>query len=93
MDPEVLAPVVSGRWLDGYDWKETARRVVCPVLLIQADSSAGGMLTSDDAAAFAALAADTTLVTLRGAGHNMHVDRTEDVISLSTQFLSCLQES
>jgi pimeloyl-ACP methyl ester carboxylesterase len=87
LDPEVLAPVVAGKWLEGYDEREIARQVICPVLLLQADPTAGGALTDEDAASFAALAAKATLVKLAGAGHNMHIDRTQDVIDLITLFL------
>jgi pimeloyl-ACP methyl ester carboxylesterase len=93
MDPEVLAPVVGGRWLDRFDWKEAAARISAPVLLIQADPKVGGMLTDADAEAFALRAPDVTRVTLAGAGHNLHVERSTDVINLTTQFLSCQTES
>jgi pimeloyl-ACP methyl ester carboxylesterase len=93
MDPEVLSPIVAAKWLDGYDWQEAAKQIAAPVLLIQADPAAGGMLVDSEARAFGALVRDATLVTLGGAGHNLHVDRTQDVLNLTTQFLSCLEES
>jgi pimeloyl-ACP methyl ester carboxylesterase len=93
LDPEVLAPVIGGRWLEGFDWENLASGVSAPVLLIQADPKVGGMLMDSDAESLVTRARDVTRVTLAGAGHNMHVDRTQDVINLTTQFLSCLKES
>ena len=49
LDPEVLTPVIEGRWLDGYDFPDALSRVRCPTLLLQADPSAGGALTDADA--------------------------------------------
>jgi pimeloyl-ACP methyl ester carboxylesterase len=90
VDPTVLDSIVAGRWLEGYDWRETVGRITAPVLLLQADAVAGGMLVDDEARQFAAAAGDATLVKLTGAGHNLHTNRTQDVLNLVTQFLDSL---
>ncbi|MFM8891867.1 MAG: alpha/beta fold hydrolase [Planctomycetia bacterium] len=72
LDPEVLAPLVAGRWLDGYDPVGVASRIRCPVVLLHADPRAGGALADDEAAAFAAAAADCRVERFPGCGHLIH---------------------
>lgn len=48
LDPRVLEPIVSGGWLEGYDFREILSRVACPLLLLRADPELGGMLTAED---------------------------------------------
>ncbi len=48
VDPDVFAPIVSGKWLDGYDAEALWPRVLCPTLLLQGDPSAGGLFTDRD---------------------------------------------
>jgi pimeloyl-ACP methyl ester carboxylesterase len=90
LDPAVLRPVIDARWLAGFDWPQVFRSITCPLLLLQADEAAGGMLMDGDAARAATLAADCTLVKLRGCGHNMHVGRTQDLANLVHAFLEGL---
>jgi len=87
LDPAVLRPVIEARWLAGFDWPQVFSRLACPMLLLQADEAAGGMLMDADAAQAITLAADCTLVKLRGCGHNMHVGRTQDVANIVHAFL------
>jgi pimeloyl-ACP methyl ester carboxylesterase len=87
LDPAVLRPVLEARWLAGFDWPQVFSRIACPLLVMQADEAAGGMLMDTDAAQAASLAADCTLVKLRGCGHNMHVGRTQDVANIVHAFL------
>lgn len=90
LDPAVLRPVIEARWLAGFDWPQVFSRIACPLLLLQADEAAGGMLVDADAAAVALRAGDCTLVKLRGCGHNMHVARTQDVANVVHAFLEGL---
>lgn len=80
-DSRVLDSVLAGQWLDGYDVEKVCRGLRCPVLLLQSDPAAGGMLTGEDAAAAVNWGADVTLVRLpAGLGHQAHwQDRTEVV--------------
>jgi pimeloyl-ACP methyl ester carboxylesterase len=87
LDPRVLEPIVAGRWLDGYDRDGLLRQIRCPVLLMQADPGSGGMLTNEDAAEIATLVADCTHVRLRGAGHLLHWERTQELTNLAMNFL------
>lgn len=81
LDPEVLTPVIAGRWLDGYDPVGVARRIRCPVVLLQADPLAGGALADDEAAAFAAAAADCTVERFPGCGHLLHWQHPDRIIA------------
>jgi len=87
LDPAVLKPVLEAVWLAGFDWPQVFSRIACPMLVLQADEAAGGMLMDTDAAQAASLAADCTVVKLRGCGHNMHVGRTQDVANIVHAFL------
>ena len=72
LDPEVLTPVIAGRWLDGYDPGEIARRIDCPVVLLHADPRAGGALADDEAEEFAAAAKRCVVERFPGSGHLLH---------------------
>lgn len=90
LDPRILDPIVQCRWLDGFDWRQVFQEVACPVLLLQADTAAAGMLTDGDAAEVACLARSLTLVKLTGCSHGMHWTRTQDVANLTCAFLESL---
>jgi len=72
LDPDVLAPIVAGRWLDGYDWQAAATAYRGPMLVLQGDVAAGGMLTDDDARRLVQLAPQTIVQPLPGVGHLIH---------------------
>ena len=80
LDPKVLTPVIEGRWLDGYDFPSLLSGVRCPTLLLQADPSAGGALTDEDAETLKSLVADCQHVRFPGCGHNLHRDRPKEVL-------------
>jgi pimeloyl-ACP methyl ester carboxylesterase len=90
LDPAVLRPVIEARWLAEFDWPQVFSRIACPLLLLQADEAAGGMLVDADAVRAASRAGDCTLVKLRGCGHNMHLARTQDVANVVHAFLESL---
>lgn len=75
LDPEVLTPVIESRWLDGYDVAGIFARIHCPVLLLQADPTAGGVLTDDDTQLALRSIADCRWVRFPGTGHQIHRDR------------------
>ena len=73
IDPDVLQPIIEGRWLEGYDLESLARRVRCPVVVFQADESVGGMLTDPDAAALRKTwQSQCEWIKLQGVGHTIH---------------------
>ncbi|MFN7938840.1 MAG: alpha/beta hydrolase [Bryobacteraceae bacterium] len=89
--PEVLEPIVAGKWMDGYPMEDVFRGVRCPALLMQCDGAVGGMLTDEDACAFVELAADCTLSVLRGVGHQAHWMATGEVLRRTLEFVGSLE--
>lgn len=86
LDPEVLTPVIEGRWLDGYDFSDALSRVRCPTLLLQADPFAGGALTDADAESLTSIVSDYQHVRFPGFGHNLHRDHPESVLRAFVDF-------
>jgi pimeloyl-ACP methyl ester carboxylesterase len=86
LDPEVLSPVIQGRWLDGYDMQAVFSNIQCPTLLLQADPSAGGALTDADADTARAAIASCRLVRFAGCGHQLHRDRPAEVLQALEEF-------
>jgi pimeloyl-ACP methyl ester carboxylesterase len=89
-DPEVLAPLLAGRLLEGIDLLDWCGRIACPVLLLRADDSVGGMISRRDAEDMAGRMADCTLVDLPGTPHLAHWLATESVVRLTLGFLATL---
>jgi pimeloyl-ACP methyl ester carboxylesterase len=90
LDPEVLTPVIEGRWLDGNDFPEALSRVRCPTLLLQADPSAGGALTDTDAESLKSIISTCQQVHFPGCGHNLHRDHPESVFRAFADFAASL---
>jgi pimeloyl-ACP methyl ester carboxylesterase len=80
LDPEVLTPVIEGRWLDGYDFPSLLSGLRCPTLLLQGDPSAGGALTDADTESLKSIVSTCQQVRFPGCGHNLHRDRPESVL-------------
>jgi len=87
MQPEIIEPVIHGRWLEGWSWHKAAAQVKQPTLILQADEHAGGMLTASDTERLCALLADPVPVLFRNSGHNLHWLRTQDVCNCVHTFL------
>lgn len=87
LDPEVLTPIVSGKWLDGFVTDDLLVKVRCPVLLLQADSSRGGMLTDHDAERLPQVLPDCTLVRFKNAPHLIHWAQSNEVYNCVAGFL------
>ena len=90
LDPEVLRPIVAGRWLDGYRCDEILRSITCPTLLLQGDETVGGMLSDADASEVASLVADCLHIKLPGTGHLIHSLQTETTLRHVQGFLESL---
>jgi pimeloyl-ACP methyl ester carboxylesterase len=90
LDPAVMEPIAAARWLDGYDLATVARGIQCPVLLMQADTSVGGMLVDADAGLIEQTVADVTRVKLAGIGHQMHTQAPDAVLRTVLAFLESL---
>lgn len=93
IDPHVLDPLVAGDWLDGYDEDAIFAGLKCPVLLLQADMTLGGMLVDADVQRVRELAADVTHIRLPGVGHMMHWQRTQEIANFTFSFIESLPVS
>lgn len=91
LDPGVLAPPLDGTWFDGFDLRETATRVRCPVLLLASDPALGGMLRARDADALAEALPDCYRVDFPGRGHLLHGEHPEAVLKVLLPFLESLR--
>jgi pimeloyl-ACP methyl ester carboxylesterase len=93
LDPEVLTPVIEGRWLAGFDLAKILPSIKCPVLLLQADPSVGGALTDADAAFANSVMTLCQLIRVDGCGHQLHRDRPAEVLQAVQAFHSSIVPS
>ena len=91
VDPQVMTPIVSGRWLAGYDYREMLRGIRCPTLLLQGDPETGGMLTDEDAHEVETRIPDCYRVKIPRSGHLLHWRNADEVLRLTTGFVESLR--
>jgi pimeloyl-ACP methyl ester carboxylesterase len=72
VDPRVLKPIVEAQWLTGYDLQNIRTGIASPVLLLQGDVAAGGMLTDQDAELWSQEVRDCIRIKFPGTGHLIH---------------------
>lgn len=87
VDALVLGPIVAGEWLAGYDFEAIAAMITAPVLLLQADMKAGGMLTDDEANRFRSAAPRCRLKKFEGASHLIHATHADALSQEINAFL------
>jgi pimeloyl-ACP methyl ester carboxylesterase len=91
LDPGVLAAVLEGpeHMLAGYDPYRLLPAIRCPVLLLQADPQAGGLLRDEEVQMALRLLADSVHVHLPGIGHELHgrPEQASRVLDAITPFL------
>jgi pimeloyl-ACP methyl ester carboxylesterase len=90
LDPFAIDPLLAGRWLDGIDFHAVLRKVRCPVLLLQADKVAGGMLSDPEFAKMTGCLADVTPARFPGVGHLIHWLSPEALLRHVLAFLESL---
>ncbi len=90
MDPEVLTPVIEGRWLEGLDLEESLHRVRCPALLLSGDVEYGGHLPIHDAEHTSALLHDCIHIHMPKVGHLIHLTQPDTTLRLVNAFLESL---
>jgi pimeloyl-ACP methyl ester carboxylesterase len=91
LDPEVLEWPLKDRWLEVSDVESTLRRIEAPTLLIQADTSVGGILPDFEAREAAAWIRDCLHVKLPLVGHNVHSTMVDAFMRLVVPFLGSLE--
>ena len=83
IDYEIIEPIINGEWLIGYNFEELAKNVDCPVLLLQADESAGGMLKDADVKLLKRnIKEEISHHFFSGAGHILHTNKTNQILKL-----------
>jgi pimeloyl-ACP methyl ester carboxylesterase len=74
----------------GYQMDHVLSGIQCPVLLLQADPSAGGMMTDREAALALPLLDLPQHIRLQGFGHMLHIAQKDPVVqALKAFFQSC----
>ena len=90
VDPELWAPILDGRWLQGYDTPELLRKIRCPTLLLQGNVAEGGALGEAAAAEVERLIPDCTRIQITRAGHLIHNLQHETTLRLVAPFLESI---
>ncbi|MDX1928703.1 MAG: alpha/beta hydrolase [Pirellulaceae bacterium] len=88
IDPEVLAPITSGQWLEGYSLEELSALVKSKVVILRADAACGGMLMKADADLIVKHAPDRREeLFFSGVGHSMHWAQPREIAALVRRHL------
>lgn len=87
MDINILRDVVSGKSRGGGDPAEALAKIECPVLLMQADPAAGGILPDDYLAGIVPDRDGFTAVKIDGAGHNINREHPEKLLPVVLPWL------
>ncbi len=87
LDPRVFDSILAGRWLEGFDVDHVFGSIVCPSLLLQADVTAGGMLTDADARHVESLNNRLVRIPFPGVGHTIHMSATQALLNSVSPFL------
>ena len=91
-DPDMLTALLDRfeTTTAGYEMNTLLPAIKCPVLLIQADPLAGGLMTDAEVAQAWPLLAHPTHVRLEGVSHIFHNERKEPIVkALEVFFQSC----
>ncbi|MCI0396868.1 MAG: alpha/beta hydrolase, partial [Chloroflexi bacterium] len=80
-DPDMLAVLLDDfeHTAAGYEMEEVLPAIPCPVLLLQADPAAGGLMTDTEVERALGLLARPVHVRLEGVSHVLHNERKEPV--------------
>ncbi|MCH8115845.1 MAG: alpha/beta hydrolase, partial [Chloroflexi bacterium] len=87
MDIEILRDVVGGSSRGGGDPAESLAMITCPVLLLQADPTAGGILPDTYLAGIIPDNDDFIVTKILGAGHNINREHPEKMLPVVLPWL------
>lgn len=87
LDPTVLDPLVSGKWMEDFDWMDFAANTRCPALLLRGSVPLGGALADEDHAVLAQSLPDLETLTFSDCGHLIHGAKPEEIARVTTFFL------
>ena len=88
MDAEILRGVVSGNYKGFDDPAAMLANIDVPVLLVQADPDAGGILPDDYLASIVPSKESFTAVKIPGAGHNINREHPEQMLPIVLPWLA-----
>jgi pimeloyl-ACP methyl ester carboxylesterase len=88
MDSEILRGVVSGNYKGFDDPAKILANIDVPVLLVQADPDAGGILPDDHIASIVPSKPNFTTVKIVGAGHNINREHPEQMLPIVLPWLA-----
>ena len=89
-DPGFLTAVLDGTYSAGYEMEKVLPAIRCPVLLLQADPDAGGMMTDTEVERARSLLAHPRHVRFEQTGHNLFYPETEPVLRAIIEFFESL---
>jgi pimeloyl-ACP methyl ester carboxylesterase len=76
---------------DGIDMADQARGITSPMCLLYGDIEAGGLITPERAARFAAIGPNVSAVHIPGASHSIHRDSTDAFLAATFAFFDGLE--
>jgi pimeloyl-ACP methyl ester carboxylesterase len=87
-DPDMLTAVLdrAATTAAGYAMDQVLPAIQCPVLLLQADPTAGGLMTDQEVALALPLLAQPCHVRLQGISHVLHNERKEPIVQALRAF-------
>lgn len=91
-DPGVLTALLEDfdASADGYEMDTLLPQIKCPVLLLQADSARGGLMTDVEVERGRTLLRNPTHARLKGIGHGLHGENRQPVADAIKDFLGSL---
>lgn len=87
-DPDVLTALLD-RFEStalGYEMNAVLPIITCPVLLLQADPAAGGLMTDEEVKGALQLLARPSHIRLEGVSHVLHNERKEPIVQALQTF-------
>jgi len=88
MDIDLLRITASGEYKHGGEPVDALAKIGCPVLLVQADPTAGGILPDDYLAAMLPDRDGFSTTKIEGAGHNINRDEPEKLLAVVMPWLA-----
>ena len=89
-DPDMLTAVLDGTMTAGYEMEKVLPAIRCPVLLLQADPDAGGMMTDAEVERALPLLAHPRHVRFEQTGHMLFIPSKEPVLRAMVEFFNSL---
>ena len=92
LDPAAMEAFHAGEMTIGYEPDTILPLIACPVLLLQADPTKGGLMIDGDVERARALVPHMQHVKFPGLGHGLHVEDSGPILDAVTAFLASLPE-